>query len=118
MHDKAVYFAAALRDKGFEVKNDVCFNQILLSLGDSASTEKALKLVFFCSMEKEPDSKLPNENFIRIYCRSSAALYIWALSASLSIFSVAYAIRAITGRFITNLAIMKSTPMADASNSS
>jgi len=45
LHDKAVYFAAALRDKGFQIKNDVCFNQILLSLGDSDSTEKALKLV-------------------------------------------------------------------------
>lgn len=45
LHNKANYFAAALRENGFAIKNDVCFNQVLVSLGDPDLTNKTLKLI-------------------------------------------------------------------------
>jgi len=35
----------ALKENGFAIKNDVCFNQVLVSLGDSDLTEKTLKFI-------------------------------------------------------------------------
>jgi len=45
LHHKAVYFAKSLEQNGFVVKNDVCFNQVLASLGCSSLTENALKYI-------------------------------------------------------------------------
>jgi glutamate/tyrosine decarboxylase-like PLP-dependent enzyme len=45
LHHKAVYFAKALETKGYIIKNDVCFNQVLASLGDSNLTKDALKRI-------------------------------------------------------------------------
>ncbi|MDD3169837.1 MAG: pyridoxal-dependent decarboxylase [Eubacteriales bacterium] len=42
LHHKAVYFAKSLEQNGFIVKNDVCFNQVLVSLGDPVLTKNAL----------------------------------------------------------------------------
>lgn len=45
LHHKAKYFAKALEENGYSVKNEVCFNQVLVSLGSSVQTEKALKFI-------------------------------------------------------------------------
>ena len=45
LHHKAKYFSNALEQNGFTIKNDVCFNQVLASLGNSDLTEKTLKLI-------------------------------------------------------------------------
>lgn len=42
LHQKAVYFAQVLSEKGFAIRNEVCFNQVLVSPGDPAITEKTL----------------------------------------------------------------------------
>ncbi len=39
---KARYFAAGLRQAGFRILNDVCFNQVLAACGDPAATQKTL----------------------------------------------------------------------------
>jgi glutamate/tyrosine decarboxylase-like PLP-dependent enzyme len=43
LHHKAEYFAKSLEQMGFTIRNEVCFNQVLVSLDTSAQTEKALK---------------------------------------------------------------------------
>ncbi len=45
LHHKARYFAKSLEQNGFKVINDVCFNQVMISLGNSELTEKVLKLI-------------------------------------------------------------------------
>jgi glutamate/tyrosine decarboxylase-like PLP-dependent enzyme len=45
LHHKAEYFAKALKQNGYLIKNDVCFNQVLASLGDSDLTKDALKRI-------------------------------------------------------------------------
>ncbi len=45
LHHKAKYFAKALEENGFAIRNDVCFNQVLVSLGNSDLTKKALQLI-------------------------------------------------------------------------
>jgi glutamate/tyrosine decarboxylase-like PLP-dependent enzyme len=45
LQQKAVYFADCLRQAGFSVLNDVCFNQVLVSSGDSKQTKELLKLI-------------------------------------------------------------------------
>ncbi|MFA0889547.1 MAG: aspartate aminotransferase family protein [Synergistales bacterium] len=42
LHGKAAYFADKLREAGFEILNDVCFNQVLVSCGDQGLTKKTL----------------------------------------------------------------------------
>ena len=42
LHDKAAYFAARLAENGFEVLNDVCFNQINVFIGDDGATKDFL----------------------------------------------------------------------------
>lgn len=43
LHERAVQFAQGLGDQGFEVLNDVVFNQVLIACGDDETTEKVLK---------------------------------------------------------------------------
>ena len=43
LHQKAAYFAQSLSEQGFCIPNDVCFNQVLVSAGDPALTEKTLQ---------------------------------------------------------------------------
>lgn len=45
LHDKARYFAYSLEQKKFKVINDVCFNQVMISLSNPELTEKALQLI-------------------------------------------------------------------------
>ncbi len=45
LQQKAVYFADCLRQAGFSVLNEVCFNQVLVSSGDSQQTKELLKLI-------------------------------------------------------------------------
>ena len=45
LQQKAVYFADGLRQAGFSVLNEVCFNQVLVSSGDPQQTKQLLKLV-------------------------------------------------------------------------
>ena len=42
LHSRAAYFAQALSEQGFSIRNEVCFNQVLVSAGDPALTEKTL----------------------------------------------------------------------------
>ncbi len=43
LHDKAAYFADCLRGHGFLIRNKVCFNQVLVSAGDTELTQKVLR---------------------------------------------------------------------------
>jgi glutamate/tyrosine decarboxylase-like PLP-dependent enzyme len=45
LHHKAQYFAKSLQLNGFIIKNDVCFNQVLASLGNPGMTDHALKYI-------------------------------------------------------------------------
>ena len=45
LHEKAVYFAQRLEDNGFEVLNDVCFNQINVHVGDDDATQAFLSAI-------------------------------------------------------------------------
>ena len=42
LHQKASYFADSLREAGFSIRNDVCFNQVLVSCGSPELTKKTL----------------------------------------------------------------------------
>ena len=43
LHQKAVYFATGLRKAGFQICNEVCFNQVLVSCENSERTKKTLE---------------------------------------------------------------------------
>ena len=43
LHIRSGYFAQALSEKGFAIRNEVCFNQVLVSPGDPDITEKTLR---------------------------------------------------------------------------
>ncbi len=43
LHERAVQFAQNLGDQGFEVLNEVVFNQVLVACGDDEMTEKVLQ---------------------------------------------------------------------------
>jgi len=45
LQQKAVYFADCLRQAGFSVLNEVCFNQVLVTSGDPQQTKELLKLI-------------------------------------------------------------------------
>ncbi|SES90332.1 pyridoxal phosphate-dependent decarboxylase family protein [Oceanicella actignis] len=45
LHDNALRFADALRAAGFEVLNEVVFNQVLVACGDDARTEAVMRRV-------------------------------------------------------------------------
>lgn len=42
LHDKAVYFAGSLRRNGFLIRDEVCFNQVLVSAGEPELTQMVL----------------------------------------------------------------------------
>lgn len=42
LHQKAQYFAASLAKEGFKIRNDVCFNQVLVSCESTSVTQKTL----------------------------------------------------------------------------
>lgn len=75
LHDKAVYFAKALEQNGFEIKNEICFNQVLISLGDSGLTEKVLRLVQNSGECWCGDSKWDGQSVIRISVCSYRTTY-------------------------------------------
>lgn len=43
LHERAVQFGKALGNHGFEVLNDIVFNQVLIACGDDEATEQVLK---------------------------------------------------------------------------
>ncbi len=43
LHEKAVYFGDKLKENGFDVLNDVCFNQVMTALDDSDKTDELLR---------------------------------------------------------------------------
>ncbi len=43
LHQKAQYFAARLQEEGFHIRNEVCFNQVLVSCGNPELTKKTLE---------------------------------------------------------------------------
>ena len=45
LQQKAAFFADRLRQAGFSVLNEVCFNQVLVSSGDPQQTKELLKLI-------------------------------------------------------------------------
>ena len=75
LHDKAKYFADALGKDGFIIKNKVCFNQILVSLGNPNTTENVLRHI---QNSKEcwcGGAKWNNESVIRISVCSYRTTY-------------------------------------------
>jgi glutamate/tyrosine decarboxylase-like PLP-dependent enzyme len=42
MHERAVQFSLELKDNGFEILNDVVFNQVLVACGDDELTERTI----------------------------------------------------------------------------
>lgn len=75
LHNKAKYFAKSLEQNGFIIKNDICFNQVLVSLGSSSITQKALSLI---QNSKEcwcGGAKWENESVIRISVCSYRTTY-------------------------------------------
>ena len=75
LHDKAKYFSKAIEKNGFVIKNEVCFNQVLVSAGDSITTERVLKLI---QNSKEcwcGGAKWENESVIRISVCSYRTTY-------------------------------------------
>jgi glutamate/tyrosine decarboxylase-like PLP-dependent enzyme len=45
LQEKAAYFAQGLLKEGFEIPNEICFNQVLVSCGDPELTKRTLSLV-------------------------------------------------------------------------
>jgi glycine cleavage system pyridoxal-binding protein P len=43
LHQKAVNFAVGLRKEGFHIRNEVCFNQVLVSCGNPELTQKTME---------------------------------------------------------------------------
>jgi glutamate/tyrosine decarboxylase-like PLP-dependent enzyme len=43
LHQKAIYYAESLRKVGFHIRNEVCFNQVLVSCGNAELTQQTLK---------------------------------------------------------------------------
>jgi glutamate/tyrosine decarboxylase-like PLP-dependent enzyme len=43
MHERAVQFGRELKENGFEILNDIVFNQVLVSCGDDEITEQTIK---------------------------------------------------------------------------
>ena len=75
LHHKALYFSKALEEIGFTIKNEVCFNQVLASLGKSDLTEKTLKHI---QESKEcwcGGAKWEDETVIRISVSSYRTTY-------------------------------------------
>lgn len=75
LHHKAQYFAKALEQNGYKIKNDICFNQVLASLGESHLTEKALKLIQDSRECWCGGAKWENEAVIRISVCSYRTTY-------------------------------------------
>lgn len=75
LHHKAKYFAKSLEQNGFIIKNDVCFNQVLASLGNSDLTEKTLKLIQDSKECWCGGAKWENEPVIRISVCSYRTTY-------------------------------------------
>lgn len=75
LHEKAVYFAKSLEEKGFIIRNEVCFNQVLASLENSSATEKALKLIQESRECWCGGAKWENESVIRISVCSYRTTY-------------------------------------------
>ena len=75
LHHKALYFSKALEQSGFEIKNDVCFNQVLASLGNPDLTEKTLKLIQESNECWCGGAKWENEAVIRISVSSYRTTY-------------------------------------------
>ena len=45
LHRKAQYFAAGLQEESFLIRNEICFNQVLVSGGTAEMTKKTLENV-------------------------------------------------------------------------
>jgi len=45
LHDNARYFADELSARGFEITNDVCFNQVNVYVGDEAATQRIVAAI-------------------------------------------------------------------------
>jgi glutamate/tyrosine decarboxylase-like PLP-dependent enzyme len=75
LHNKAKYFAKSLEQNGFTIKNNVCFNQVLASLGSSNTTEKALSFIQNSGECWCGGAKWGNESVIRISVCSYRTTY-------------------------------------------
>lgn len=75
LHHKAIYFANALEQNGFIINNNVCFNQVITSLGNSNLTERTLKLVQDSKECWCGGAKWENESVIRISVSSYRTTY-------------------------------------------
>lgn len=75
LHHKAKYFASELEKNGFSILNEVCFNQVLVSNGNSEQTEKMLKLVQDSQECWCGGAKWENQSVIRISVCSYRTTY-------------------------------------------
>ena len=66
LHDKAQYFADRLKENGFKILNDVCFNQINVYVGDDAVTQSILSAIQQSGVCWCGGAKRFGEPFIRI----------------------------------------------------
>lgn len=75
LHEKAVYFAKELEQNGFLIHNDVVYNQVLTSFGNSDLTEKLLKHIQDSRECWCGGAKWKNESVIRISVCSYRTTY-------------------------------------------
>ena len=75
LHNKAKYFAIALEQNGFIIKNIVCFNQVLVSLGNDHITENVIKLIQDSGECWCGGAKWHNQSVIRISVCSYRTTY-------------------------------------------
>jgi len=74
-HKKAQYFAKKLKDNGFEVLNEICFNQINIYVGDDDATQKILSAIQESGVCWCGGSKRFGKPFIRISVCSYKTTY-------------------------------------------
>ena len=66
LHDKAMYFAGKLIENGFQILNDVCFNQINVFIGDDSATKTFLSNLQNSGVCWCGGSKRFEKSFVRI----------------------------------------------------
>lgn len=75
LHGKAVYFSVQLMENGFEVLNDVVFNQVLLRFIDDNKTEELMRRVQASGVCWFGGSKWKGKSVIRISISSYKTTY-------------------------------------------
>ena len=75
LHKKAQYFAQKLNDNGFQILNDVCFNQINVYVGDDDITQRFLRAIQQSGVCWCGGAKRDGKSFVRISVCSYKTTY-------------------------------------------